>query len=57
MIKALEKAESIRKTVKVYKKDFTLNMRDAETLYKCIYQSVYNHLNNKNKPALNIHIF
>ncbi len=37
MAKVFEKAESIRKAVEAYKKDFILSMRDAGTLYGYLY--------------------
>jgi hypothetical protein len=52
----LKKAESIRKAVEAYETDSTLNMRGAATIYKYLYQSIYNRLTKKNQPAPNTFI-
>jgi hypothetical protein len=44
----LKKAESIRKTVKVYETDSILGMRGVAIIYKYLYQSIYNRLTKKN---------
>jgi hypothetical protein len=56
MSNAFKKAEFIRKAVKAYEIDPTLDTRDAATIYGYSYQSIYNRLNGKNGPTPNAFI-